>query len=61
MVLGAKTRAVLHGSYLARIEDVNAVADPVLSHRILINFHAESEGISSRDIIRRLIDEATEA
>ncbi|MBP7275679.1 MAG: MoxR family ATPase [Kiritimatiellae bacterium] len=56
LVLGAKAHAVLRGSYLAQAEDIEAVAEPVLSHRILTNFHAESEGISSREIIRRLIE-----
>jgi MoxR-like ATPase len=60
LVLGAKARAVLQGSYLARLEDVQAVAEPVLAHRILVNFHAESEGIDSAEIIRRVIKE-TEA
>ncbi|MCX6979105.1 MAG: AAA family ATPase [Verrucomicrobia bacterium] len=57
LVLGAKARAVLQGSYLARLEDVHAVAEPVLAHRILVNFHAESEGISSVEVIRRMIKE----
>ncbi len=56
MVLGAKAKAVLSGSYLAQVEHVNEVAKPVLSHRILTNFHAESEGITSDEIIRRLIE-----
>ncbi|MDQ3623388.1 MAG: AAA family ATPase [Verrucomicrobiota bacterium] len=60
LVLGAKARAVLTGSYLARLEDVHAVAEPVLAHRILVNFHAESEGISSLDIIRRIISDTPE-
>jgi len=60
LVLGAKARAVLHGSYLVQMDDVKAVADPVLAHRILTNFHAESEGISSIEIIRRLIAETPE-
>jgi MoxR-like ATPase len=60
LVLGAKARSVLRGSYLAQIEDVVAVAEPVLSHRILTNFHAESEGVSSREIIRRLVAEMKE-
>ncbi len=60
LVLGAKARAVLQGSYLARMEDVIAIAEPVLAHRILVNFHAESEGIDSAEIIRRVIKE-TEA
>ena len=57
LILGAKARAALHGSYLARMEDVEALAEPVLVHRILTSFHAESEGISSRAIIRRLLEE----
>ena len=48
----------MQGSYLARIEDVEALAEPVLVHRILTSFHAESEGITSKEIIRRLIEEA---
>ena len=57
LVLGAKARAVLHGSYIARLEDVYAVAEPVLQHRILVNFHAESEGIDAAEIVRRMIKE----
>ncbi len=61
LVLGAKARAVLTGSYLVRMEDVRAVSDPVLAHRILTNYHAESEGVSSLDIIKRLVAETPEA
>jgi MoxR-like ATPase len=57
LVLGAKARAVLYGSYLARLEDLFAVAEPVLAHRILVNFHAESEGVDSTEVIRRVITE----
>ncbi|MBA4387790.1 MAG: AAA family ATPase [Verrucomicrobia bacterium] len=60
LVLGARARAVLRGSYLVQVEDVHAVARPVLAHRILTNFHAESEGVTSLDIIRRLIEETQE-
>jgi MoxR-like ATPase len=42
-----------------QLEDVNAVADPVLNHRILTNFHAESEGITSSEIVRRLVEAAS--
>ena len=55
LILGAKARAALQGSYLVRIEDIEALAEPVLVHRILTSFHAESEGITSRDIIKRLL------
>ena len=61
LILGAKARAALQGSYLARMEDVEALAEPVLQHRILTNFHAESEGITSREIIRRLLEETRAA
>ncbi len=60
LVLGAKARAVLQGSYIVRLEDVLAVAEPVLAHRILVNFHAESEGINSVEIIKRMIKETAE-
>jgi MoxR-like ATPase len=60
LILGARARSVLRGSYLVQLEDVNAVAEQVLSHRIITNFHAESEGISSIDIVKRLVDETTE-
>ena len=60
LVLGAKARAVLRGSMLVQIEDVNAVAEPVLTHRILTNFHAQSEGVTSADVIARLKEEALE-
>ncbi len=57
LVLGAKARAALTGSYMARLEDILEVAEPVLSHRVLTNFNAESEGIQSNDIVRRLVEE----
>ena len=54
LILGAKARAVLHGRPYVSIEDVQAVAAPVLRHRILINFNAEAEGIRSDDIVKKL-------
>ena len=57
LILGARSRAALTGSYMARMEDVLAVARPVLSHRVLTTFNAESEGVSSTDVIQRLVDE----
>jgi MoxR-like ATPase len=61
LVIGAKARAALMGSYIARQEDVEAVAEPVLGHRVLTNFHAESEGVTSRDIVKRLMQESVPA
>lgn len=57
LILGAKSRAALTGSYMARLEDIMAVAEPVLTHRVLTTFNAESEGISSTDIVQRLVEE----
>jgi len=56
LVLGAKARAVLHGRFHATVDDVRAVALPVLRHRIMTNFNAEAEGIKPDDIVRRLMD-----
>lgn len=57
LIRGAKAHAVLNGSYLVRTEDLEAVAEPVLTHRILTNFQAQAEGITSRIIIDRLVAE----
>ncbi len=56
LVLGAKARAVLHGRFYAGVDDVRAVAFPVLRHRIVTNFNAEAEGLKPDELIRRLID-----
>ncbi|HEY1171717.1 MAG TPA: MoxR family ATPase [Verrucomicrobiae bacterium] len=56
LIRGAKAHAVLHGSYLVRTEDIEAVAKPVLTHRILTNFQAQSEGVTSPHIIGRLVE-----
>ena len=58
LILGAKTRAILDGRYAPETDDVRAVALPVLKHRIVTNFNAEAEGVSSTDIVERLIAEA---
>ena len=57
LILGAKARAALRGSYMVRLEDVEAVAEPVLTHRVLTTFNAESEGVTSRQIVQRLVQE----
>lgn len=58
LVKGAKARAVLEGNYMTSMEDVEKVAEPVLSHRILTNFHARSEGMDSTEVVTRLIEDA---
>jgi MoxR-like ATPase len=55
-VLGAKCNALLNGKYSPDIEDVRAVAKPVLRHRIVRNFKAEAEGVTVDGIIGRLMD-----
>ena len=57
MILGAKAHAILNGNYLVGRDDIDAVATEVLSHRILLSFHAETEGITSEDIVKRLSEE----
>jgi MoxR-like ATPase len=57
LILGAKAHAVLNGNYLVGAEDVEAVAASVLTHRILLSFHAETEGIDSEAVVKRLTDE----
>jgi MoxR-like ATPase len=61
LILGAKARAAIKGSYLVRLEDIEAVASPVLSHRVLTNFAAESQGMTSKKVVERLINEMREA
>jgi MoxR-like ATPase len=55
LVLGAKCNALLNGKYSPDIEDVQAIAKPVLRHRIVRNFKAEAEGISVDNLIEKLI------
>ena len=56
LVVAAKARAVLQGRFAATVEDVRALALPVLRHRVLPNFAAESEGISSVRIVQQLLE-----
>jgi MoxR-like ATPase len=55
LVLAAKCNAVLNGKYSPDIEDIQAVAVPVLRHRIVRNFKAEAEGVSVEQIIKKLL------
>ncbi len=56
LILGAKTRAALQGRFTPQIEDVRACAVPVLRHRIITNFNAEAEGVTTLHIIKRLLE-----
>jgi MoxR-like ATPase len=60
LILAGKARALLEGRYNVAIEDVRALALPVLRHRVITNFHAEAEGVQSSDIIRSLLKEVPE-
>jgi MoxR-like ATPase len=55
IVLGAKVRALAHRRYHVAYEDVTALAAAALRHRVLLNFHAESERIDTDEIVRRLL------
>ncbi len=57
LVLSAKARALMRHRYHVAYEDIVALARPVLRHRVLINFHAESERLSSDDILKKLLEE----
>ncbi len=54
LILGAKCHAVINGKYSPDIEDVQAIAKPILRHRIVRSYHAEAEGLSTDDIIEML-------
>lgn len=57
LILAAKSRAVIQGRFTPNIDDVKAAMLPVLRHRIITNFSAEAEGISSVDVIKKLLEE----
>jgi MoxR-like ATPase len=56
LVLGAKARALTNGRYHVSFEDIRAMAHPVLRHRVLVNFRAESEGVNTDTIIDELLE-----
>jgi len=60
LVLGAKSRALLHGRFNVSCEDVRGIAKPVLRHRIFTNFNADAEGITPDKIVEMLIETVKE-
>jgi len=56
LVLAAKARALMRGRYHVAYEDIRALALPILRHRVLLNFHAESERMSSDDILKKILE-----
>ena len=56
LVLAAKARALMRSRYHVSYDDLRSLAAPILRHRILLNFHAESERLSSDDILKRILE-----
>ena len=56
LILGSKARALIHGRHHVSIKDIQALAAPILRHRVITNFYAESERINSDGIVSRLIE-----
>ena len=56
LVLGGKSRALIHGRYHVSVSDVRALAPAVLRHRIVTNFYAESDGVDSDTVITKLLE-----
>ena len=56
LLLAGKARAVLHGRPAVSLDDVRAVAPPVLRHRLLVNFQAEADGINAEKVVAQLLD-----
>jgi MoxR-like ATPase len=56
LVLAGKARALTSGRYHVSFEDIRALAHPVLRHRVLTNFHAQSEGVTTDDLVDRLLE-----
>jgi MoxR-like ATPase len=56
LILGAKARALIYGRPHVSVEDVRALAKPVLRHRLVVNFAAESDGVTSDQIVDRLLE-----
>ncbi len=56
LILGGKARALTSGRYHVSFEDIRALAHPVLRHRIITNFHAQSEGVTTDQIVDRLLE-----
>ncbi|MEC7498913.1 MAG: AAA family ATPase, partial [Planctomycetota bacterium] len=60
LLLGGKARAMLNGRFHVTIDDIRSVAHPVLRHRVITNFNAESMGITSDKVIDQLIQNVSE-
>jgi MoxR-like ATPase len=56
LVLAAKAKALMRGRYHVNYEDIRSLYIPVLRHRVLLNFHAESERLKQDDILKRVLE-----
>ncbi len=56
MVIGAKARALLDGRSCVIVDDIKAMAEPVMRHRILLNYRAEADGLRNEDLIKKLLE-----
>ena len=56
LILGGKARALMQGRYHVGFDDVRALAHPVFRHRVLRNFHAESEKVSTDELVDKLLE-----
>jgi MoxR-like ATPase len=59
LILAAKTKAIIDGRYTPNIDDINSSVIPVLRHRLILNFNAEADGVSTLDIINKLLEAKT--
>ncbi|MBS4014917.1 MAG: MoxR family ATPase, partial [Candidatus Latescibacteria bacterium] len=59
LIFGAKARAILDGRYTPTRDDVKAVSQTVLRHRLVTNFNAEADGVKSDDIINRILESSS--
>ena len=59
LIIGGKARALMDGRYAVSTDDIRALARPVLRHRIIPNFHAEAERITSDDVVGHLLEQVT--
>ncbi len=60
LILGGKARALINGRFAVTGEDVRALAQPVLKHRIILNYRAEAEGVTTTEVINQLLDAVRE-
>ena len=56
LILGGKARALMHGRHHVSVKDIQALAKPILRHRVIPNFYAEAEGVTSDRIVEQLLE-----